>query len=455
MNPELQRNLWIEAEPRRLIWAGVILALIFAAVWLVDRGRDAHDFVLAGGAVFAAAGLIWGPREARASVTHEVYARTWDFQRLSSLSPWAMTWGKLAGATSRTWVFAGVALLIAFLQLASITTPAHALYWAFTAVGLAVLMQASGMAVGLIEIRKARVAGRAPGLRSPGLFLLLLALLLASAAAWNYRHPRSMTISPDAIASAAPTVTWWGHPHDASIFFALSLVVFSAWGLAWAWRLMRLELQLQNAPIVWPPFVLFAGLYAAGFVPSAPAFGPGAAPQLACASFVFAACAYVGAFVDPADRVQARGFVASLRHGWTKGAPPQLSLIIAPVVLCAISALWTSVLYWRGGQVETAVFILALLAFLLRDLGLIAAIRFSPAGRGDVAALLALLLAYLAGCAFGGAFGGVRGAALFHPAFEHARASLLGGGLEAALLWAFAAWRISRPTRGRSRRVRT
>ncbi len=445
MNPELQRNLWLEAAPRRLVWAGVILALAFAAVWLVGRGRDAHDFVLAGGAVFVATALVWGPREARASVTHEVYARTWDFQRLSSLSPWAMTWGKLAGATSRIWVFAGVGLLIAFLQLASITTAAHALYWAFTAIGLAVLMQASGMAVGLIEIRKARAVGRLPGLRSPGLMLIALAVLGASLASWASRHPWSRTMAWGGLASAAPVLTWWGHAYAASAFCAISLIAFAGWGVAWAWRLMRLELQLQNAPVFWPPFVLFAGLYAAGFAPAVD--GLAGAERLVCASLVFCLCAYIGAFVDPADRVQVRSFVASARRGWRGGGPPQLPLIVAPVALCLIGALWAAALYARAGQGDTALVLLALLAFLLRDLGLISAVRFAPAGRGDIAAIVALLLLYFVGAAAGGAFGGAAGAALFHPSVRYAQASLIGGAVQAVLLWAFAAWRIAQPAR--------
>ena len=28
MNPEFQRNLWLEASPRRLAWAGVVLSLL-------------------------------------------------------------------------------------------------------------------------------------------------------------------------------------------------------------------------------------------------------------------------------------------------------------------------------------------------------------------------------------------------------------------------------------------
>jgi len=98
VNPELQRNLWLEGPPRRLIGTALVPALVFLLIWLVDRGRYPYAVVIVGAALFIGAALIWAPREARAAVTDEVYARTWDFQRLSALAPWTLTWGKLVGA---------------------------------------------------------------------------------------------------------------------------------------------------------------------------------------------------------------------------------------------------------------------------------------------------------------------------------------------------------------------
>ena len=37
MNPEFQRNLWLEASPRRIAWAAVSLVLIYGATALVAR----------------------------------------------------------------------------------------------------------------------------------------------------------------------------------------------------------------------------------------------------------------------------------------------------------------------------------------------------------------------------------------------------------------------------------
>ena len=102
MNPELRRNLWLELSMHRLVAMPVVLVLVLALI--SARSSDPWP------AVFDAALWIlvlvlhlWGGRNAAEAVTEEVRDRTWDWQRLSSLVPWQMTWGKLFGATAYSW----------------------------------------------------------------------------------------------------------------------------------------------------------------------------------------------------------------------------------------------------------------------------------------------------------------------------------------------------------------
>ncbi len=444
MNPELQRNLWLEATRRQIAVAGLLLGLIFFAVWLIDRGRDAHDFVLAGGAVFAVAGLIWGPREARAAVVNEVYNRTWDFQRLSALTPWTMTWGKLAGATCRPWMFAGIALVVAFLQLASISSVGHALFWVMIGLGCAVFLQASGMAVGLIEIRKARAVSRLPGLRSPGLGVLILILVSVGASVWKHTHLAGVqALSGESV--GLPLV-WWGKGYDRTAFAALSLIGFAGFAVLWAWRLMRLELQMINAPWAWLLFVVCAGLYAAGF--DSPAGDTPIQVRLTFAASAFAVCAYVSSFTEPADRVRVRRFSAAVpaldwaRLWWSLPSP------LVPAVLAVVVSGVVALIQWRTGELASAAFDLALIAFFVRDLGFIAALRFSPRGKGgDFGVLAALALLYLIGGLLGRLLGGGAGLAVFVPHLGFPALSLTSGLAQAVLFWVFAAWRITLPAK--------
>ncbi len=443
MNPELQRNLWLEAPRRRLIGTAILPALIFLLVWLVDRGNHAYAIVAAGAVLFVGAALIWAPREARAAVTDEVYARTWDFQRLSALAPWTLTWGKLVGATARPWLVAGLSLLIAFLQLASVTSFSHALFWAIVAVGLGVLMQASGLAVGLIEIRKSRAAGRPPGQRSPGLWLLALALLGAGGVIWAHTHMIwSANLHGGVLTPGHEPLLWWGRTYDPVRFAAVSLVVFAVCAVGWAWRLMRLELQMRNLPWAWVGFVMIAALYVAGFDAPADADVGVLDHRLALAGAACAICAYLGALIEPADAVRARQFLAALnpfegldleRLIWTT------PLVAKPLALTAILFLWDAIIRKRDAGAPQTLLTLATLAFVLRDLGVIAGLRFRRPGRGDFGVWMRLALIYVVGGLVGRLFGGVGGPALFIPTLHPQGWSLIAGAIQAVAAWTWAA----------------
>jgi hypothetical protein len=448
MNPELRRHLWLDAQPRRLIigWAG--LAGLFLVVWLIDRGRDPHAFVFAGGLAFVIGALIWSPREARAAVTDEVHARTWDFQRLSALSAWSMTWGKLVGSAARPWAFAAPGLLIAALQLASISSVSHALFWVLTALGLGVFMQASGLAVGLIEIRKSRAVGKPPGLRSAGLWIVTLCLLVLGAAVWVHTHAVwTIHIQTGTLTASGQPLIWWGGRYEPVRFAAVSLIAAAVLGVGWAWRLMRLELQLRNFPWAWALFVALAALYVAGFDPPADSDASVLEHRLTFAGAALSALAYLGALIEPADRVRARQFIDAVlsvrpdRIVWT--AP----LIAEPTALAILVLVWDAGV--RAGDMgrPSALMTLAGLAFLLRDLGVIAALRFGPRGRSDATVIISLILLYVVGAAAGSLFAGAHGQALFIPSLDPPGLSGLAGLVEAALVWTYALWRIGRPAK--------
>ena len=447
MNPELQRNLWLHATPRKLAFAGAVLAGVFVAVWLLDRGRHAYAVTLAGAVVFCISALGWAPRAARASVTDEVRAGTWDAQRLSALSPFAMTWAKLAGATARPWATAAGGLLLAALQLASTSSLAHAGFWVMVALALAGTLQASGLATGLIDVRRARASGRALSARTPGLLLLVLSLLSLAALVWA-RARVGAALDRLELAGAeaggppgagpAVAVSWFGGVYTPLAFAVPSLLVLAVWAGVWAWRLMRLDLQYVNAPWAWAAFLGCAGVYALGFTPGAQAPSPLAA-RLAAAGLAWATLAYVGAFAGPADRVRTRQFAAALRGRQPVRLLSHLPLPALPAALAVAAALGVAALRAHQGDAPVAAGVLAATGFLLRDLGLVAWRRFAGRARqGDVGVILLLLILY-ALAPLGRLFGGAHGQSLFAPTLAAPRFGLMAASLEAALAWLLAA----------------
>lgn len=446
MNPEFERNLWLEASPRRIAWAGVVLALIYGAAVLVASrvGGGALEAIRTiGWGVFAFCGLVWGFRAAGGSLMTEISEGTWEFQRLSSLDPWSMTWGKVFGGASLAWLCALTGLIAIGAAGAGLGEPG--LLWSLVSMAsFAVLLQAVGLAAALIGVRKARAEGRMA--RSGGVVAGLVAgtvLLLWMASITGFRDSGAMQGVSNAIA-ARGAVDWWGEYWPADLFRALMTPLLAAWALAAAWRLMRLELQMQNAPVIWPTFLIFVALVAAGF-----GYRPiGLGASLLSAALAVALCAYAAAFAEPADRVRLRQFAKAVRGGAVVRAGMLAPAALAPVVLALLLAM-TGLAHsgWQAPGGLEAGAVLAMLVFVVRDLGVIALFRLGPRPqRGDFGAVVALGLLYAVGAILGGVLAqDIRGAAVFAPAPGAAAISLVSGVIQAAIAWWLAARRIRMP----------
>ena len=450
MNPEFERNLWLEAAPRRMIGAAVILGLVYGATALIAKSGDPHvvlaAFGVTGGIVFAASGLIWATWAAGSSILDEIRGRTWEFQRLSALTPWAMTWGKLFGAGSLAWLAALTGLLALGVAAADLRGPAYALQLCAGLVGLAVFVQSCAMGAALIGVRKARAEGR---MATGGAVLLGVLGGLFLLSSFSSSLPLgAMHFSGGAPLGGfdGPPLQWWGMTIPTLTFTSVSLCVFAAWGFIGAWRLMRLELQMHNSPWLWVCFLIFAAAWRAGL---APQIG-GASAEVMTAALVFIAAAYICAFVEPADALKLRRLVAALRSGaWMQAvdlAPAALFAVklagVAIVVFCLLPQPFGLL-----APLPSATGALAALAFMLRDLGVITLFRFGPrAGRGDLTAVIALALLYWVGGLVGHVFAGDVGRAMFSPLVPtEAGVSLMAGVVQAVVAWTLAAQRLRAP----------
>jgi len=103
VNPELQRNLWLEFSLHRLVVMPCVLALLFLCAALGTQPNSDVGVTTTGLLLFIGLAGFWGARRAADAVTEEFRGKTWDGQRMSALGPWAMTWGKLVGSTSYAW----------------------------------------------------------------------------------------------------------------------------------------------------------------------------------------------------------------------------------------------------------------------------------------------------------------------------------------------------------------
>ena len=443
MNPEFQRNLWLEAAPRRIAWAALTLVLIYLATGLLARNSAAGPWPALAGVgsfVFVICGVLWGARAAGGAVLGEIADRTWDFQRLSAISPWRMTWGKLFGAASLAWLCGLTGLLLAGVWDLIRGDTAGLWSLGFLA-ALALLLQAASLGAALVGVRKARAEGRPA--RAGGVLggiVLGVILLLGAAGSQGFQRGAGLEGLSQTFMPRDGLIWWWAHPWPAVSFRAVATAALAAWALVGAWRLMRLELQMKNTPLVWPAFLVFVAVFLGGF----PFLQGGWAASLLAAALAVALCAYAAAFAEPADPVRLRLFAGALLHGNLARAAPMTPAALAPVALAILLVAGGLFAGGAPGQGLDAAQAAALIAFVLRDLGVIALFRFGPRPqRGDFGAIVALAVLYAVGGIVGSAIGQGMGRALFAPLSDAPLASLISGLAQALVVWAIAARRIA------------
>src|ERR1044072_5490314 len=98
--------------------------------------------------------VLWGTRSAALSVVAEIRERTWDGQKLPSIGPWEMVWGKLFGATAANWFGALLCLPFILLPAARDTGLASALTYGVILLALGIFAQAVALLSSLVLIRR-------------------------------------------------------------------------------------------------------------------------------------------------------------------------------------------------------------------------------------------------------------------------------------------------------------
>jgi hypothetical protein len=116
LNPEFTRNCWLELTTHRLLAAPLVLSIVLGPQ-IKREGVDVslramYPYALT---IFVGATIIWGARMAYESIMTELREKTWDWQRMSAMSPWSMVWGKLFGSTVFAWYIGLPCLLVILL----------------------------------------------------------------------------------------------------------------------------------------------------------------------------------------------------------------------------------------------------------------------------------------------------------------------------------------------------
>lgn len=248
MNPELRRNLWLEFSLHRLLAMPAAIALGALLMFATNEPVDARVAVATAAAFgFVALVMLWGTQLAGSSVLDEARAKTWDAQRMSAIEPWAMTWGKLAGAPSFAW-YGGAMLLLIFVPAGWGQLQFPVLRCALVMVAVSVFLHAMALNASVFATRKGATQRGAGGL----VLIVVLFLLLFPAIDLMSGHDKQ--------------VAWWRLRITQVDFLLATAAAYAAWAVLGAYRSMCTELEIRTLPWVLPLFIGFTALYAAGFL---------------------------------------------------------------------------------------------------------------------------------------------------------------------------------------------
>ena len=386
MNPELVRNAWLELSVQRLVILPLVLAAVF---WLAHQGAGAEGVAVAAWWAYLGLALLLGTRAAGAAVSDEVVARTWDWQRLSSLDAWTLTWGKLAGAPLFAWYGAGLALLaLASALLVAGTAPPLVAVRVALLLLAALAAHATALALSLLAVRKR------DSLSGGGrLWPLLGGLLLAGP---------FLALEQDVARGELAPVAWYDRLWLPLDFGLASALLFA--GLAWlaACRLMRAELQMRNRPWVWLLCLMIVAAWLAGFVgsarlpwnpdvldwwgPTLHLLGDTSSLRLLAVMIFALAAAYAAGLLEAKSPVVLRRLLRASADGDVDLALSLLprwcyALLLAVGAGVAALALQSSSAPTARSGFASAALVLAPLAFAARDLGLLLFLHLAPSPR--------------------------------------------------------------------------
>ena len=435
MNPEFQRNLWIELTPKRLALMAAILGLLFFAVSsaglpLAETARRVMLLIL----------VLWGTRNAAMSVVGEIRDRTWDFQRLSSLSPAAMAFGKLFGSTIYNWFGAALCLPVVLVGFTISQGLGAALVALIFCLCLAIVAQAASLLASLIAIRR-----RQSHTRLDVFIYQAVGLIAAALVTYLWTAPDLPKFVLD-----IPVIQWWGIAFAPRAFYLASLALLAGWTLVGCYRAMRTELQIQNSPLVWVGFLLFIGVYFAGLDSLVvDRSSPPGILRLLMVTLIFGFFTYVMILLEPKDGVHLRWLGAQLRTGkLTELFGGLYAWIVSYLATIAAACVPLGYLLVIGNMSRFA-FFFAALGFLTRDVGLFLLLRTrGQRPMSDWPGIMVLIALYALMPFVLHGIGADDGLFVFYPyVFGKAPYTLvaLAPWIEAALVLAFAFRRLALP----------
>jgi hypothetical protein len=380
LNPELQRLLWLEFSPTRLIAMPLVMAaLVFGVIEIGGREMAANL------AQFAVKGLLllWGTRRAAESFAEELRAGTWDLQCLSTATPITLALGKCLGGASYVW-YGAACVAVALVVLEPATAP-----WFLLGTVLAGI--AAQLAALLAEMTFHRFQPNSRTGNATAAQILGLAL--------GAQLMTLLVLSPSGANSDVKQVIWYGIAFPAPAIILSQEVALILWLFVGIVRTMRRELGHEDGPLAWTLFTLYVALVASGFgtnagLPILAELGTNGT-MIGIATAVALLLTYIGALCTPAATVTLKRLAAAIRARDWPLLWQNLPIWVPSAVLATLLAIAALPLQQadESATLDPAITIAAI-GFMLRDVALVYLVRLTWRRRTLVALVVLFGILY-------------------------------------------------------------
>jgi len=377
-NPEFLRNVWLELTPHRIVGMPAALVAVFFLVYLLADINYLDPLRTTAMVIFFLLTLLWGTRLAGEALVNEVQDKTWDQQRMSSISPWSMSWGKLFGSTVYTWYGAAICLLMYIFAAFKLHQPE-----VITTVLFMVVVSVFSQSIALLtSLQTVKTYNRSA---STG---FMMAGILVSIPLLNLGL-RDLGM-----------VHWYDNYYRTFNFSLVSIACFTGWSLLGIHRRIRQELQFRNTPAYWFAFCVFTAFFLAGFA-STSAFSEGViTARLLVAYLTFVLLAYGMMMAEDKNPVLIRRITAALQvRNWQnvfENTPAWLVTLLGVYALSLVLLVHNPTLtkfFPETLGIRSVVIAVAL--FLTRDILIFVFFNISSnRRRADVTAVFYLMMLY-------------------------------------------------------------
>ncbi len=383
-NPEFQRNIWLELTPHRLISMPIVLGIIFLMIYLqmvyLLEEYFYQGITITATFLFFILVVMWGSKLSSEAITSEIQDKTWDNQRMTTISPWSMSWAKLFGSTIFTWY--GGLLCIAVLTISSSgISVTDNLQRASIFILAGLLAQSTALYISMVQFM-----GRRQIWRHRNTLGMLLGIILALPFI-QYDIP------------SEDTIQWFGKTYNQSSFIIFTLAFLTGWTIIGIYRLMRKELQLANTPLVWLLFLIILPGYIVGFAESDADSMDQINLYLLITYFTTSLTIYLTILAEPKDPVTFRRLAFLIHHGGGRKIlhhiPSWLSgLLLLGLVTLAITIRDIPIASPYNSPLISLNFFAGFL-FIIRDIGIFLFFNFSiKPKRANTVSIIYLLLLY-------------------------------------------------------------